>query len=194
MFYVLVFALKGDRDMKYMTLLMVAVLSGALAIGCAGKRRIEGAEEPVQPQVTPVTVAMATPPPAPPEVAQNEPPPVPETKPEPTATPMPEAPQPPVPEAQPPSGCTDYIVVKGDTLWGIAGMGLGYKDNFQWPLIFKTNRDQITDPDLIYPKQDFCIRHDFSQAEIDKSRKDASDTPKYVPHHKPREVLPIDYF
>jgi hypothetical protein len=85
-------------------------------------------------------------------------------------------------------------VVKGDTLWAISGMNLAYKDNFQWPLLFKSNRDQIKDPDLIYPKQEFCVRHDFSKEEIEKARKDASDTPKYVPHTKPRETLPVDYF
>ena len=85
-------------------------------------------------------------------------------------------------------------MVKGDTLWAISGMNLAYKDNFQWPLLFKSNRDQIKDPDLIYPKQEFCVRHDFTQGDIDKARKDASDTPKYVPHTKPRETLPVDYF
>jgi LysM repeat protein len=89
---------------------------------------------------------------------------------------------------------TKYIVVKGDTLWDISMKEVAYQDNFQWPLIFKANRDQIKDPDLIYPKQEFWLKHDFSQQEIDKSRKDASDTPKYVPHTQPRETLPVDYF
>jgi len=102
-----------------------------------------------------------------------------ETKPEPTETPNPGS---------------RYIVVKGDTLWGIAGMSVAYQDNFQWPLIFKANRDQIKDPDLIYPKQEFLLRKDYSQSEIGKAKKDASDTPKYVPHTKPRETLPVDYF
>ena len=33
-----------------------------------------------------------------------------------------------------------------------------------------------------------------SEDDIKKARKDASDTPKYVPHTKPRETLPVDYF
>ncbi|HET9870276.1 MAG TPA: LysM peptidoglycan-binding domain-containing protein [bacterium] len=101
------------------------------------------------------------------------------------------APPPPAVEANPPS---KYIVVKGDTLWGISGMSLAYHDNFQWPLIFKENRDQIKDPDLIYPKQEFSINHDWSDADITKARNDASATPKYVPHTQPRETLPVDYF
>lgn len=155
-------------------LLVLGLGAGLLAQGCGGKKRIEGTEIPTQPPVQ--DIVLATPMPTPQE-APPEPPPV-------AAEPTPE----------PANPCGSYIVVKGDTLWDISAMGLGYKDNFQWPLIFKANRDQITDPDLIYPKQEFCIRHDFTQIDIDKARKDASDTPKYVPHTKPREVLPVDYF
>jgi hypothetical protein len=61
-------------------------------------------------------------------------------------------------------------------------------------MIFKTNLDQIQDPDLIYPKQEFGIHKDVSKDEQTKARKDASGTPKYVPHTKPRETLPVDYF
>ena len=160
-----------------------------LSIGCTGQKRIEGAEVPTQPPVNDVVVPPTAPPPPPP---MAEVPPAPEPTPEPTALPTEEpAAPPPPPEANP---CNKYIVVKGDTLWDISGSGSGYKDNFQWPLIFKANRDQIVDPDLIYPKQEFCIRQDFTDQEIKKARKDASDTPVYVPHHKPREALPIDYF
>ncbi len=178
--------------MKYLTLLTVAILGGTLAVGCAGKRRIEGGEVPVAPE--PTIAAAPTAEPTPPEAP---PPPTAEAPPPPADTPTPEpAPPPPKAEEPPPADnpCQNYIVVKGDTLWAISGMNLAYKDNFQWPLLFKSNRDQIKDPDLIYPKQEFCVRHDFTQGDIDKARKDASDTPKYVPHTKPRETLPVDYF
>lgn len=167
-------------------ILIVAAMTLALAVGCTGKKRIEGVEVPNPPQSSEIVVAVPTAPPPPPEATPTpEPPPpvVAEATPEPT-------PEPP-PPANP---CNKYIVVKGDTLWDISGTGSGYKDNFQWPLIFKANRDLITDPDLIYPKQEFCIRQDFTAEEISKSRKDASDTPVYVPHTKPREVLPLNYF
>jgi len=87
-----------------------------------------------------------------------------------------------------------YTVVKGDTLWAISGSSSVYGDNFQWPLLFKANRDQIQDPDLIYPAQVFSVRKDFSPEGTQRARDAASATPKYVPHVKPRETLPVDYF
>jgi len=176
---------------------MIAILTGVMAVGCAHKQRLEGEEVPTQPDSN---ETIAPPPSAP---AVEAPPPITAEAPSPTPT---EAPPPPVAEAPPPmptavpspnetpNPMQKYIVVTGDTLWGISGMDIIYKDNFLWPLIFKTNRDQIKDPDLIYPKQEFLIHHDFSLSDLEKARKDASDTPKYVPHTEPRETLPVDYF
>jgi LysM repeat protein len=87
-----------------------------------------------------------------------------------------------------------YTVANHDTLWGIAGKFDIYSDNFQWPLIFKSNRDVIKDPDLIYPQQEFSIDKNASSEEMSHAKDLAMKTPKFVPHSKPRQALPLDYF
>ena len=91
-----------------------------------------------------------------------------------------------------PSG--HYIVQKHDCLWEIAGQPKVYGDSFQWPMLFKSNRDVIKDPDLIYPRQYLQVAKGYSMEEKNYSRQMAMATPKYVPHSKPRETLPLDYF
>ncbi len=110
-----------------------------------------------------------------------------EVKPEPTpvvvATPEPT----PEPEMQ------RYTVSSGDTLWGISGKQDIYGDSFQWPLIFKANRDQIEDPDIIEIGQDLAVSREFSSEEVEMAIENAKRTPRYVPHTKPRQRLPIEY-
>jgi len=52
----------------------------------------------------------------------------------------------------------EYTVVKGDYLWKISGKPDIYDDPYQWIRIYTYNRDQIKDPDLIYPNQLFKIQ------------------------------------
>jgi nucleoid-associated protein YgaU len=50
-----------------------------------------------------------------------------------------------------------HTVVKGECLWWIAEYKGVYGDPFKWPLIYKANRHQIKNPDLIYPGQELII-------------------------------------
>lgn len=55
--------------------------------------------------------------------------------------------------AVPPS----YTVNRGDYLWKIAANDDIYGDAYAWMRIYTTNKDQIQNPDLIYPDQVFTI-------------------------------------
>jgi nucleoid-associated protein YgaU len=109
---------------------------------------------------------------------EPEPPP---SQPGPGPTPKPALPQ------------RSYIVVNGDSLWLISGKPLAFSDNFRWPLIFKSNRDQIIDPDLIEPGQKLAWKQYYPSREVDDAVRKARETPPYVPHSSPRKSLPIDY-
>jgi nucleoid-associated protein YgaU len=60
-----------------------------------------------------------------------------------------------------------YQVVRGDSLWSISGQQEIYNNPYQWPLIYKANRDQIKDADLIHPGQQFAVDRNPSAAEVD---------------------------
>ncbi|HOV13624.1 MAG TPA: hypothetical protein PK771_05020 [Spirochaetota bacterium] len=49
------------------------------------------------------------------------------------------------------------IPERRDCLWRIAEYDFIYKDPFLWPRIWKTNKKEILNPDLIFPKQVFVI-------------------------------------
>ena len=87
-----------------------------------------------------------------------------------------------------------YVVKRHDTLWAIAGKSSVYGDSFEWPLLYKANRDKIQDPDLIYPKQKFSVERGLTAAEKKNAEKLADETPKYQPHDKPKEKLAVSYF
>jgi hypothetical protein len=64
----------------------------------------------------------------------------------------------------------NYTVVRGDHLWGIARKQEHYGNGFAWPVIYQANRDQIKNPDLIYPNQSFKVPP-LSPEEKDKYEK-----------------------
>ncbi len=90
------------------------------------------------------------------------------TPPEPVAEPVVAEPEPEPEPVQPePVPLKFWIVAKGDNLWNIAADGEVYSIAEQWPLIYKSNLEQITDADLIYPGQILDIPRDMPMAEID---------------------------
>jgi nucleoid-associated protein YgaU len=64
------------------------------------------------------------------------------------------------------SPITSWTVQSGNHLWGISGDKRVYNDPYQWPLLYKTNRHQIKDADLLQPGQVILIDRNHSEAEI----------------------------
>ena len=78
-----------------------------------------------------------------------------------------------------------YTVRKGECLWWIAQYKDLYDDPFQWPIIYDANRNQIEDPDLIYPGQILSIpRSGYTMEEVKEARKRAGAPRPYTPPEK----------
>ena len=65
------------------------------------------------------------------------------------------------------SANVQYDVVGGDSLWSISGKSEIYADPYQWPLIYKANRDKIKDADLIYPGQSLAVNRNPTASETE---------------------------
>lgn len=63
--------------------------------------------------------------------------------------------KPPPPPPAPPPVQRIHVVVRGDTLWGIAKRFYG--NGALWPRLYDANRNQIRDPHWIYPGQRFVV-------------------------------------
>ena len=109
-----------------------------------------------------------------------------------TPTPEPRVEAAAVPEVVP-VAMNSYIVKKGDSLWKISGKDEVMGDAFRWPLLFRANRDQIVDPDMIETDQDLRYEKQYSKDQIDGAIKKAKETPPFVPHATQRKTLPIKY-
>ncbi|MGE5410803.1 MAG: LysM peptidoglycan-binding domain-containing protein [Clostridiales bacterium] len=73
----------------------------------------------------------------------------------------------------------NYTVVRGDCLWNIAKKKDVYNNAFAWPKIYQANRDQIKNPDLIFPKQIFKIPNltEDEKAQYNKMRRNYKPAP-----------------
>ena len=80
-----------------------------------------------------------------------------------------------IPIAEPLETIYDHhLVEKGECLWIISEYDKIYGNPFKWPLIYRANRTQINDPDLIFPGQNFVIPRNPQLKEIE----DAIETAK----------------
>jgi len=73
-----------------------------------------------------------------------------------------------------------YTVKKGDSLWKIAGMHSVLGDPMLWPILYRTNRDQIADQDLIQIHQELKYSQKIDTAQLDDANREARATPPYV--------------
>jgi hypothetical protein len=84
-----------------------------------------------------------------------------------------------------------HVVKKGECLWWIAEYEDIYNDPFMWPLIYNANKNQIKDPDLIYPDQRLEIpRGGYTLEEVKEARQRAGAPRPYTP---PAEALAPAY-
>ena len=71
---------------------------------------------------------------------------------------------------------SSYRVRSGENLFAIAARRKVYGDALLWPLIYKANRDQIKDPQQIYPGQVLTIPRDVSDEEKEEARATARES------------------
>lgn len=64
-----------------------------------------------------------------------------------------------------------YTVRRGETLPQIAGRSEIYNDLSLWPIIYRANRDQISDPKRLWPGQILVIPRHFSRDDADGARR-----------------------
>ena len=130
---------------KAIRTLMILAATGLFATGCVtAKQASQAASEGTQASPAPATTATGTT----------------------TVTPAPATTTTTAAVTPAPQGIVGYVVQKGDHLWGISAKPAVYGDPYQWPLLYKRNRDEIYDPDLIYPGQVLHIERDLSQTQI----------------------------
>ena len=67
----------------------------------------------------------------------------------------------------------EYVVQCGECLWKICQEAQVYNNPLIWPIIYKANRSQIRDPDLIYPGQRFIIPREIAEDQIEDASLEA---------------------
>lgn len=78
-------------------------------------------------------------------------------------------------------GITSYKVKPGETLWMIAAYPEIYSDSLLWPIIYKANRDQIRDPEVIFANQILKIPRNITEEQRDTAIKESSEGTWFKP-------------
>jgi nucleoid-associated protein YgaU len=86
---------------------------------------------------------------------------------------------------------SSYQVSKGDKLRIISGRKEIYNDPYQWPLIYKANRDQIRDPHMLFVGQKLVIPRTVTIEEVREARRQAGAQAPYDP--PPDAFHPSEY-
>ena len=85
-----------------------------------------------------------------------------------------------------PDAPTRYVVMQGDTLWGISGKYL-YRP-WQWSRLWGANRSKIRNPDRIYPGQVLVLRYVNGHPRLSVERGAGGDIPLVKLSPRVREV------
>lgn len=82
---------------------------------------------------------------------------------------------------QPAKAASSHTVGSGENLYSIAAKAHIYNEGLLWPLIYKANRDQIKDPQQIFPGQHLNIPRNISEEEKEISRDIARKSGIFLP-------------
>ncbi|MBP1727745.1 MAG: peptidoglycan-binding protein LysM [Deltaproteobacteria bacterium] len=68
-----------------------------------------------------------------------------------------------------------HTVKRGETLPQIAALAEVYGDSALWPLLYRANRDQISNPAVLWPGQVLRIPRNYDRNDLNEARRFSSD-------------------
>jgi len=87
----------------------------------------------------------------------------------------------PISEPQPTAAVTEYRVGSGENLYSIAARTSIYGEGLLWPLLYRANRDQIKDPQQIFPGQILSVPRNHTDEERKSARETARRSGIFLP-------------